>query len=159
MLEEAEARVKACLAPILEENGADLVELMVKRAQRQIMIRVLVDLPEGGITIGQCSRMNKQLARRIEAEQCVDGDYSLEVCSPGIDWPLKTRKDFMRVRGRPVHLLLAEPLRERHELTGRLTEVEDECIHIEIDGEDWVIPLKQIKKANQMLAEGKGHGQ
>ena len=158
MLEVIEARINACLKPILKENGAELVDLTVKRVQRQILIRVFADLPEGGITIGQCSRMNKQLVRRLEEDQFIDGDFSVELCSPGIDWPLTTGKDFMRVRGRTVRIVFAEPLRERPEITGKVTGVEEECINIEIDGEVWGIPLRQIKKANQMLAEGKGHG-
>ncbi len=158
MLEDMEARVKACLRPLLEESGADLVELKVKRAQRQVIIRALVDLPEGGITIGQCSRMNKQLGRQIAEEGIIDGDYSVEVCSPGIDWPLVDEKDFRRVRGRLVHVVLAEPLEGRQDIAGRVMGVEKESVCIEIDGALRDIPLRQIKKANQMLAEGKGHG-
>ncbi|MFA5261875.1 MAG: ribosome maturation factor RimP [Candidatus Omnitrophota bacterium] len=159
MMEDIEARINACLTPILQENGADLVELSVKRAQRRIIIRVFADRPEGGITIGQCSLMNKQLARQIAEEAVINGDYSVEVCSPGIDWPLVSGKDFMRVRGRPVRIVLAEPLGGRQEIAGKVMGVEGECVNIEINGELTGIPLRQIKKANQMLAEGTGHGQ
>lgn len=159
MPEDVEARIEACLAPILQEAGADLVALCVKRAQRQMIIRVFADRPEGGITIGQCSRMNKQLSRQIAEEAIIDGDYSVEVCSPGIDWPLAVEKDFMRVRGRTVRIVLAEPLGGHQELSGKVTGADGECVYLEMDGESRGIPLRQIKKANQMLAEGKGHGQ
>src|SRR5690625_7396170 len=73
--------------------GVELVD--VERAPRGLL-RVTIDRPEG-VSIDDCERVSRHLSRVFEVE---DIDYNrLEVGSPGVDRPLKTRADFFRFAG------------------------------------------------------------
>ncbi len=144
-------RIREFLGPILEEQGADLVDLEVKRVQRKILVRILIDLPQGGITIGQCTKVNKALSRILDEQNVIGSDFFLEVCSPGIDWPLKSAKDFLRVVGRPVRMTLSEPLNQKREYSGKVETVKEDQVIIESAGASCAIPLNQIKNATQMI--------
>ena len=150
-----EAELKARLEPVvnslLSESGLDLVNLKISRQGRDITVEVLADRPRGGITISECSRINRQLVEKIESERLLSEEYSVSVCSPGIDWPLQTRKDFLRVLNRKVRIMLTEPVEEEWEYTGDLERVDDDQIACDVRGSLVIIPMNKIKKAVQII--------
>src|SRR5690554_4992413 len=94
--------------------GVELVD--VERAPRGLL-RVTIDRPEG-VSIDDCERVSRHLSRVFEVE---DIDYQrLEVGSPGVDRPLKTRNDFIRFSGERVELKLRMPVNNRKVFTGVL---------------------------------------
>src|SRR5690625_2709244 len=94
--------------------GIELVD--VERAPRGLL-RVTIDRPEG-VSIEDCERVSRQLSRVFEVE---DIDYRrLEVGSPGVDRPLKTRQDFFRFADERVELRLRVPIDNRKVFTGLL---------------------------------------
>ena len=151
MENELMAKLEPLVNSLLGESGLDLVNLKVNRQGRDIGIEVLADRPRGGITISECSRINRQLVEKIEAENIVNEEYSVSVCSPGIDWPLQTRKDFLRVLNRQIRFMLTEPIDENWEYVGNLERVDDDQIAIDVRKSLVIIPLDKIKKAVQII--------
>ena len=89
--------------------------------------KVYID-SDSGITIDQCSRFNKALYKKIEEKGLYpEGDFSLEVSSPGIDEPLKNIRQYKKNIGRPVEVTL----NDENKKLGTLKEVSDEAITIE----------------------------
>jgi ribosome maturation factor RimP len=74
--------------------------------------------------------------------------YSLEVSSPGLNRPLKKEKDFIKYRGRLVKVKTFDPIDNRRNFKGKLLEIFDGGIRVEIDGEVITIPLANVAKAN-----------
>ncbi|RZT92997.1 ribosome maturation factor RimP [Advenella incenata] len=96
--------------------GVDLVD--VERAALGLL-RVTIDR-EGGITIEDCEQVSRQLSRVFEVENI---EYKrLEVGSPGVDRPLRTRRDFDRFAAQQarVEVKLREPQDNRKVFTGIL---------------------------------------
>ena len=73
--------------------------------------------------------------------------FSLELSSPGLDRPLVTRKDFMRIIGQELHFWLNEPVDGKKEVQGILTEVGESALTIDTAGNrKLVLPLSSIIK-------------
>ena len=148
---ELTVKLEPVVNALLSEAGLDLFNLKVNRQGRDIVVEVLADRPRGGITISECSRINRQLVDKIATEKIVSEEYSVSVCSPGIDWPLQTRKDFLRVLNRQIRFLLTEPIDENWEYVGKLERVDDDQIAIDVRRSLVIIPLNKIKKAVQII--------
>lgn len=90
-------------------------------------ITVLLDA-DNGITIEKCTAANKALYKYLEESGLFeDGNFSLEVSSPGIDKPLKLHRQYKKNIGRKVEVEQIDGTK----LEGTLTHVNDEDIIIE----------------------------
>ena len=90
-------------------------------------IKVFLDA-DNGITIDKCIKINRALYNQIEASNIFpNGDFSLEVSSPGVDEPLKLHRQYKKNIGRTVEVTLNDGTKKE----GKLTGVNDEEIIIE----------------------------
>lgn len=83
---------------------------------------------DGGLGIEKCIKINRALYKIME-EMAIhpDGDFSLEVSSPGIDEPLKLLRQYKKNIGRSVEVITNDDTKKE----GLLKEVADEAITIE----------------------------
>lgn len=116
-----------------------MVEIKIKPTNN---IRVYIDADQG-LTIEKCIKINRALYKLIEeASLYPDGDFSLEVSSPGIDQPLKLHRQYMKNIGRE----LAVSLLDNTDKQGKLVSVMDESIVLEyIEGKGKKAEIKQIE--------------
>lgn len=97
------------IAPIREMTEALLAEkpeyfLVDIRIKPTNNIKVFIDA-DNGAAIGTLASLNRQLYAQLEAAALYpDGDFSLEVSSPGLDEPLKTPRQFTKNIGRKVEV-------------------------------------------------------
>ena len=140
------------VAFVLQEAGLDLIHFKIHRHRGDWRFEVLADRPSGGITIEQCAVLNRRILEEMAKENLWREDhYSLSVSSPGLDWPLKTQKDFLRVIERNVRFLLAEPVQERWEYAGNVRSVGEEELVIATSHGEMTISFTKIKKAVQII--------
>jgi len=144
--------LEVIIGDYLKAQGLDLVELTYRYEGRDLVLGVLADKPQGGISLGECANLNKGLRNILDIEgSMLQENYSLEVSSPGLDRLLKTRKDFLRCLDKRVYIFLNEPLNGRVELEGTINKVEGESVHIDREGISIEVPLLNIKKAKQII--------
>ena len=149
--EELKQRLLNLAAPIFQQCALDLIELSVRRQGGEWAIQVLADRPGGGISLEECSFLNRRIVETIDVSQAVL-DYSLEVSSPGIDRPLKTKKDFERVLHQDVRFHLSGPVGGKKEYIGLLKRVDGEGVVIETQKHGEItIPINNIVKAVQVF--------
>lgn len=144
-------QVEHLVAPLLEANSFELVELKVDYHNRTFKIEILADRTQGGITIEECAFLNKMIVAGIEEGQLIRDPYELAVASPGLDRPLTTQKDFLRVKDQKVRILLAEPVQEKWEYVGRVVDVFPDAVTVTVKAAQIKIPLDKIKKAVQFI--------
>lgn len=149
--EDALDLLEQIVPPVVQTLGLELVGLEVQRNNRTLMIEVFADRPRGGITIDECAAINRQVVNKIEEGLLIADDYSLAVSSPGLDWPLKTDKDFLRTIDRPVRFHLAEAIDGKIEYSGTVRRVEGENVMVELNEKEIAIPIKGIRKAVQVI--------
>ncbi len=138
-------KIEALITPLLE--GTDMFVVAVKMKPTN-NLKVFLDA-DAGLSIGKISQINKKLYALIEESQLFpDGDFSLEVSSPGVDEPLTSIRQYKKNIGRTVAIVFNE---EAPEKVGVLKEVLEDSLLIESkinkkkETETVVIPFSAIK--------------
>ncbi len=122
---EITEKVYSMLEPLLDGTDIFIVNIKVKPVNN---IKVYLDA-DSGFSIEKCSQVNRKLYHQIEETQLFpDGDFSLEVSSPGVDEPLLQYRQYKKNVGRKVTVTDNEGL----EKTGLLKDVTEEHITLEI---------------------------
>ncbi|MFH1359878.1 MAG: ribosome maturation factor RimP [Candidatus Omnitrophota bacterium] len=150
-MDQLPEQIEELAKPFFEETQLDLVDLHIRHQGRDITIEILADRADGGITVEECTQLNKQISCALEQENLISGRYALEVSSPGLDRPLKTRKDFARVIGRAIRVFLSEPVGEKIEHAGILQAAQEENILLDCEGKMIKIPIYTINKGKQII--------
>jgi ribosome maturation factor RimP len=139
-------KVRHLAEPYLARNGMELVEMTYRREQGGMVLRLLVDTPEG-VTVDECEALNNFLSETLDRESIIDERYTLEVSSPGLDRPLKTDRDFERAIGREIEVSAYEAVDGRKAHKGTLIGMDRGNIVIESAGVSTVVPKVKIAMA------------
>ena len=134
------------LAALLEKTvdalGYELVDLEL--ANRGRLIRIFIDKADG-VDVEDCAAVSNHLTRLLVVEG-VNYDR-LEVSSPGLDRPLKRPQDFARFMGERAQVKVRLPLNGRRRFVGKLQNVGEVGIELDVDGELVSIAFSDIDKA------------
>ena len=140
-------KIKELAAPLLSEAGVELVDLTYRGESGGMVLRFAVD-KAGGITIGECGSLSRQIEAVIDGANAIEEPYMLEVQSPGLDRKLVKTSDFERTIGKDIYVITYGPVEDKREFTGRLKWVGEESIKIEFpSGDEVTIPRNMIAKA------------
>ncbi len=89
------AELNSIIADYLKIQGLDLVEIICRYEGRDLVLRIFVDRPQGGITLAECAQLNKYVSNILDEKDILQSRYILEVSSPGLERPLKTKNDLL----------------------------------------------------------------
>lgn len=139
--------IQDLILPLLEGSDMFLVNIRIKPTHN---IKVYLDA-DSGISIGRCAEINRKLYPLIESKSWFpEGDFSLEVSSPGVDEPLVNHRQYVKNVGRKV---LVHRKGEQPELMGMLKEVHPDSLVLELPGvkkkdppTEISIPYEEIEK-------------
>lgn len=110
-----------------------------------------MDKPEG-ITLDECARLNQEIGQILDRENVIQESYLLEVSSPGLDRPLLSTRDFQRNIGRPIRVILHQPLNEQNVWEGLVQGVDEQKVFIQTgEGRKMSVTRKNISRANLEL--------
>ncbi len=123
------------------------VELRPEGSRRGRVLRLYLD-KHGGLNIDELGRVSRQLSELLDTQDIVEGSYTLEVSSPGINRPLKKPEHFQRFIGKRVRVRTGDMIEGRRSFLGILNEVTGEKIKIEVEGKQYEIPFPMIEKSN-----------
>lgn len=121
--------------------GYELVDLELANSGR--LIRIFID-KTAGIDVEDCATVSNHLTRLLVVEG-VEYDR-LEISSPGLDRPLKRPQDFARFVGERVQVKARLPLNGRRRFVGKLQNVGEVGIELDVDGELVSIAFTDIDK-------------
>ena len=128
-------------------QGFALVDIILRLDGAGLSVSLLADRPQGGITLGECALLNRMARQAADEKNIFAGQYSLEVSSPGIDRPLKTKEDFTRCLSKQAVFFLNDLVSGKCEWKGAISRVNEASVFIEQTGEVLEIPLIKINKA------------
>ena len=141
--EEYEKRAEELLAPIVEQNGFELVDVEYVKEAGTWYLRGYID-KEGGITVNDCETVSRAFSDRLDENDFIEDSYIMEISSPGLDRPLKKEKDFKRNMGKPVEVRTYRPIEKQKEFSGVLTAYDSNSVTIDEDGNERVFDKKDI---------------
>ncbi|MCZ2154217.1 MAG: ribosome maturation factor RimP [Bryobacterales bacterium] len=117
---ELSSKIHDIAARIAESEGMEVVEVEVRGAGGNRLIRVTIDKPTG-VTLDDCELISNQLGTVLDVEDAVPGgSYKLEISSPGVERKLFRQKDFDRFVGEKVKVVLKQPRAGRKTFEGVL---------------------------------------
>ena len=136
-------QVAAFAEPIVAEHGCSLWDVEYVREGSDYILRLYID-KEGGVDISDCEAVSRAVDPILDEQDPIPGSYQFEVCSAGLERPLKRPGDFIRFLGSPVTVKLYRPHNGLKELPGILRGYEDGKVTIEAGKETITFEKSQV---------------
>jgi ribosome maturation factor RimP len=146
MMGQASARLQQMVDPAVTALGYELVGIEHLPQGRHSLLRIYIDAPDG-ITVDDCERVSRQVSALFDVEDPIQGHYTLEVSSPGLDRPLFTAAHYERFAGSDVQLRLFAPRDGRRKYKGRLLGMREGQVVVVVDDVEQAFALEEIEKA------------
>lgn len=116
--------------PIAAENGCTVWDVEYVREAGTWYLRVYIDKP-GGISTDDCEAVSRPLSDKLDEADPIEGSYTLEISSAGIDRVLKRPEHFAQFIGSDVEVKLYRPVEGRKDHVGALAAYEAGGVTIE----------------------------
>ena len=142
-------RVWELAAPLAEGEGLEIVdiEFRYEGSRGGRVLRLYLD-KSGGPNVDDLSRVSRQLGELLDAQDAIDGAYTLEVSSPGINRPLKKPAHFTRFIGKRIRIRTRDMIDGRRSFLGILGEVVEDGVILAQEDKRYRIPFSVIEKSN-----------
>lgn len=127
---------------IASAQGVYIVDVTYKKTDGEYSLCYYID-KDGGVGIDECENFSKAVEERLDAEDFIESNYTLEVSSPGADRKLTKEREFLYYIGREVDVKLYKPENGVKEFEGVLKDFKDGTAYIDIDGNIMEIPAGQ----------------
>ncbi|MFL5731432.1 MAG: ribosome maturation factor RimP [Cytophagaceae bacterium] len=159
---DLKAKIEELTGQFLNNPALFLVEVLIGGNSGMRKITVVLD-GEPSISIEECAAVSRKLGHELEESNIIDSPYLLEVGSPGLDQPLKLKRQYQKNVGRKLSVQLADDSIK----TGKLEEVTPDFIRIQAESKEVKsngkpgkkivtvpveIPFSDIKKSNVVVS-------
>lgn len=149
-------RVADAVAPVLDELGLLLHD--VEHTGTSIRVVVDRDAPAGsGVDVDSLAAATRAISRLLDELDPIDGRYTLEVSSPGLERPLRTPAHFARAVGADVTVKTRPGTEGERRVEGTLQAVDDDGFTLALaDGGTRHVRFDEVEKARTTFAWGPG---
>ena len=146
-------QIRATAQRVAASHGLDVVDVEFLGGAKHRLLRVFIEKnaeerrklaeeapPEGadrlaGVTHEDCAVFSRDFGTVLDVEDPIPGgEYTLEVSSPGLDRKLHGAEDFRRFAGMLAKVQTFEPVAGNRHWQGRLAEVAEQSIRLELEG-------------------------
>ena len=114
-----EKRVLGLVGPVVEEMGFELVRLRFSGAEAKTL-QIMAERASGGMELEDCAEISRAVSAALDVSDPIEGNYNLEVSSPGIDRPLTRISDFGDWAGHIARIETLRPIGGRRRFKGVL---------------------------------------
>lgn len=163
------AHLEPIIEPAVEAAGFRLVRLRLMGGNTKTL-QIMAERPDGTMNVEDCATLSRALLDFIEKDDPLEGDYELEVSSPGIDRPLTRLADFARWSGHEAKIEVHTPIasvgeagsgsvpasdqsKARKRFRGKLLGLDGQDVTIDCQAQRFAIPFKQIAEAKLVLTD------
>ena len=148
-------KVTKIIEPTIVELGFELVRVQLFSSPRvdASTLQVMAEKEDGTMTVEACAKISREISTLLDVEDPIDGEYVLEVSSPGLDRPLTRKKDFVNFAGYEAKVELIKALENRKRYRGILLGVEDNLILMRVDGEKYQFEFSDVFKAKLVMTD------
>lgn len=142
------------LAPVVAASGLELDSVTRTRSDAMPLLRVVVEAPIGadGIDSDTLADVSRAVSKALDTADPIDGEYLLEVSTPGAERELTKVGHWMRQIGRLVRI----KLRAGGYVSGRVIDASETSVTIDVDGEATTIDYQDMRKARSRVDFGTG---
>lgn len=142
--------IQNALRPIADELNIEIVDVEFKQS-REPALTVYIDT-ETGVDLNTCETFHRAIDPVLdEIDPTFGAPYTLNVSSPGLDRPLKTKRDFEKNMGKKVEVKLFAPLKGKKYFEAELVGYDGNCVVLKEKNEELKLELSKIAKINQAI--------
>ena len=117
-------QVLQLVQPIARSLGLEVLEVLYEKKFDGMNLTVVID-KEGGVSINDCEALHRAIDEPLDKLDPIEGSYTLNVSSPGIDRPLKLDWDYKRNLGKKISVKLYKPVDGKKTFQGVLESYDD----------------------------------
>ncbi|HXZ85725.1 MAG TPA: ribosome maturation factor RimP [Myxococcota bacterium] len=149
MYKDIPENLRRVVEPVVRAHGLELVDAALGRGPTRSLLRVVVDTPhgDGRVLVDECAAVSRELGHGLDVSDLIEGAYTLEVSSPGVDRVLAREIDFERALGRQVALETREPIAGRRRFKGELVAFDGTAATVRCEGGDVRIEFAALERA------------
>ena len=129
--------------PVVESFGCSLWDVEYVREGSERFLRLYID-KDGGIDIEDCEKVHRAMDPILDEKDPIAESYHFEVCSAGIERPLKRPSDFEKFMGSPIFVKLYRPVNSLKEIPGILRGYEDGRVTVEAGKQTLTFEKSQV---------------
>ncbi|AKK20130.1 ribosome maturation factor RimP [Candidatus Liberibacter africanus] len=127
--------ISALIQPIVEEMGFRIVQVSLV-GEKKLSLQIFVERDDGSMTLRDCEELSRALSPIIEVENIIEGQYQLEVSSPGIDRPMVRKSDFLRWNDHVVSCEIMSDSGEKKKLIGKIVGINEDVFFLDKEGKN-----------------------
>ncbi len=143
------------LEPVIDQMGYDTVRIMTI-GEKDPTLQIMIEHKESGkeLTVDDCAAVSRAVSAVLDEKDPIDGRYTLEISSPGLDRPLTKPEHFLRYIGYAVKVETVEPVEKRKRFKGTLKNISpDNVITIDMEDKDYSVAFANIAKAKIVITD------
>lgn len=143
------------LEPVIDNLGYETVRILTI-GQVNPTLQVMIDVKDGSrdVTVDDCAKVSRALSAVLDEKDPIKDKYSLEVSSPGFDRPLTKPEHFSRFVGYTAKVETLNEVDKRKRIKGEILSLdENNNVHMNMDGKEFVIAFDNIAKAKIVITD------
>lgn len=144
-MKQAPEHLLNLIEPIVEGLGYECVGIDYNPHPKHGLLRIYID-SENGILVDDCTKVSHQVSGVLDVEDPIQGNYQLEVSSPGADRPFFKISQFERYIDSTVLVNLFKAISGRRKITGRIVKVDNEIITLAEGEQTYEVPFDAMSK-------------
>lgn len=142
------------LEPVVEEQGYELVRVLTTGGEKNLTLQLMLDtLDQTDITVDDCAKVSRAVSDFLDEKDPIKEKYTLEVSSPGLDRPLTKPAHFERFKGFEAKIETLEKVENHKRFKGKIADVTDQNVVIDVEGQQFVIPFELVSKAKLVITD------
>ncbi len=144
-MNDIEANVQELLAPLAQDQGAliDGVEYSAKSKPPVLLITVVRNDATESLSSDQVADLSRLFSKKLDEVDPIEGEYTLEVSTPGTGAPIVREDQWQRAIGRTILVTRSN----HHKVQGQLVGVGANSIELQVEDRTESIPFSDITAA------------
>ena len=149
-----DAKLASIVAPTITDLGYELVRVAVM-GREQPTVQIMAERADGvAMSVEDCEAISHAAGAVLDVEDPIQGNWTLEVSSPGIDRPLTRVKDWNRFVGHQARLEMDVPVDGRRRFVGIILGADAEHARLRLeDGTEVNLLLEHMRRARLVLTD------
>ncbi len=143
------------IEPVVEDLGFDVVRILTigdSNPVLQVMIEHKDNTKE--ITVDDCANVSRAISKTLDEIDPIEGKYTLEVSSPGLDRPLTKPEHFRRYLNYLIKLETVDFVEKRKRFKGKIINVDsDDAVTLSVEDTEYKIAFDNIAKAKIIITD------
>ncbi len=146
--------IEALIAPVADELGYELVRVQMQGGARRATLQIMAERRDrAAMIVDDCARLSRAVSALLDETDPIQGEYLLEVSSPGIDRPLMKRADYDRFIGHEAKVEVDPPVDGRKRFHGTILATGEDALSLDCEGASVSVPFRAIRKAKLVLTD------